>query len=178
MTGLRARHCDRTSARQAGYGNCVPFSKFRYFRANCEVRLKCGLASIVQSRQTCFNVHVLRKVAAIVGSAVFLVIAPGFVAGWVPWWVSRWKVQAPFFGITPLRIVGGLLIALGALGILDSFTRFAMQGLGTPAPVFPTRHLVVTGLYRYVRNRHCQVEAKLYDFSGTLDRRQDRKSTS
>ena len=24
--------------------------------------------------------------------------------------------------------------------------------MGTPAPVFPTRHLVVTGLYRYVRN--------------------------
>jgi len=27
-----------------------------------------------------------------------------------------------------------------------------MQGLGTPAPVLPPRHLVVTGLYRYVRN--------------------------
>jgi hypothetical protein len=27
-----------------------------------------------------------------------------------------------------------------------------MQGLGTPAPVAPTQHLVVTGLYRYVRN--------------------------
>ena len=27
-----------------------------------------------------------------------------------------------------------------------------MRGLGTPAPVFPTRHLVVSGLYRYVRN--------------------------
>src|SRR5262249_4856012 len=25
-------------------------------------------------------------------------------------------------------------------------------GVGTPAPVFPTRQLVVTGLYRYVRN--------------------------
>jgi protein-S-isoprenylcysteine O-methyltransferase Ste14 len=24
--------------------------------------------------------------------------------------------------------------------------------LGTPAPVFPTRHLVITGFYRYVRN--------------------------
>jgi protein-S-isoprenylcysteine O-methyltransferase Ste14 len=24
--------------------------------------------------------------------------------------------------------------------------------MGTPAPVFPTRNLVVTGLYRYVRN--------------------------
>jgi len=36
--------------------------------------------------------------------------------------------------------------------VLDSFARFALQGLGTPAPVFPTRHLVVTGFYRYVRN--------------------------
>jgi len=36
--------------------------------------------------------------------------------------------------------------------LLDSFARFALKGLGTPAPVFPTRHLVVSGLYRYVRN--------------------------
>src|SRR5262245_37326344 len=27
-----------------------------------------------------------------------------------------------------------------------------VQGLGTPAPVAPTKNLVVTGLYRYVRN--------------------------
>ena len=30
--------------------------------------------------------------------------------------------------------------------------RFALQGLGTPAPIAPPQHLVVTGLYRYVRN--------------------------
>ncbi len=36
--------------------------------------------------------------------------------------------------------------------LLDSFARFAIQGLGTPAPVLPTEHLVVSGLYRYVRN--------------------------
>jgi protein-S-isoprenylcysteine O-methyltransferase Ste14 len=36
--------------------------------------------------------------------------------------------------------------------LLDSFARFALQGLGTPAPIFPTRHLVVSGLFRYVRN--------------------------
>lgn len=29
---------------------------------------------------------------------------------------------------------------------------FAIQGLGTPAPPFPARHLVITGLYRHVRN--------------------------
>lgn len=29
---------------------------------------------------------------------------------------------------------------------------FRSEGVGTPAPVFPTRDLIVTGLYRYVRN--------------------------
>jgi protein-S-isoprenylcysteine O-methyltransferase Ste14 len=52
----------------------------------------------------------------------------------------------------PLRLIGGVLLAFAAIGLLDSFARFAIQGIGTPAPVFPTRHLVVTGLYRYVRN--------------------------
>jgi len=94
----------------------------------------------------------MRKLAAILGSAIFLVIAPGFVAGLVPWWISRWRVDAPFLGISPFRFIGAASIALGIFGLLDSFARFALQGLGTPAPVFPTRHLVVTGLYRYVRN--------------------------
>jgi protein-S-isoprenylcysteine O-methyltransferase Ste14 len=51
-----------------------------------------------------------------------------------------------------LRAVGALLIVVGIPVLLDSFARFALQGLGTPAPVFPTRHLVVSGLYRHVRN--------------------------
>ena len=50
------------------------------------------------------------------------------------------------------RLIGLLLIAIGLPIVLDSFARFAFQGLGTPAPVFPTRHLVVSGLYQYVRN--------------------------
>ncbi len=94
----------------------------------------------------------MRKFSAIFGSAVFLVIAPGFVAGLVPWWISHWRLESPFFGLTLFRFVGIVLVVLGAFGLLDSFARFAMQGLGTPAPVFPTRHLVVTGLYRFVRN--------------------------
>jgi protein-S-isoprenylcysteine O-methyltransferase Ste14 len=93
-----------------------------------------------------------RKVLAIAGSAVFLVIAPGFVAGWVPWWVSRWRLEAPFFRMRLFRFAGGMLLTLGVIGLLDSFVRFAVQGVGTPAPVYPTRHLVITGLYRYVRN--------------------------
>jgi protein-S-isoprenylcysteine O-methyltransferase Ste14 len=94
----------------------------------------------------------IRKLLAAVGSAVFLVVAPGFVAGLVPWWISRWRLEAPLFGVPFFRFAGGIPIALGGIGLLDSFVRFAVQGVGTPAPVFPTRRLVVTGLYRHVRN--------------------------
>ena len=94
----------------------------------------------------------MRKLLAIIGSAIFLVLAPGFVAGLVPWWISHWRVSPALLGVPLIRVAGGILIALGATGLLDSFSRFALQGLGTPAPVFPTRHLVVTGLYRHVRN--------------------------
>src|SRR3989442_12012859 len=66
--------------------------------------------------------------------------------------ISRWKIQAPFLHFYGFRVIGVLFILLGLPVLLDSFARFALQGLGTPAPPFPTRHLVVTGLYRYVRN--------------------------
>ena len=89
---------------------------------------------------------------AILGTAAFLVLAPGTVAGLVPWWISRWRLRPPFLGFTPFRAIGVLLMAAGLAVLLESFTRFALQGIGTPAPVFPTRHLVVQGAYRYVRN--------------------------
>jgi len=94
----------------------------------------------------------MKRVLAILGSAVFLVLAPGTVAGLVPWWISHWHLETPFLGWLPLRFLGGLLIAAGVPVLVDSFARFALQGFGTPAPVFPTKHLVVTGLYRFVRN--------------------------
>lgn len=94
----------------------------------------------------------MRRLAAILGSAVFFVIAPCVVAGWVPWWISRWNIAPPLLGLFPVSILGVVLIAAGLPILLDSFARFAIQGLGTPAPVFPTKHLVVTGWYRYVRN--------------------------
>jgi len=94
----------------------------------------------------------MTRVRAIVGSAVFFVIAPGGVAGLVPWWISRWRMEAPLLGTSAVRVAGVLLIAGGLAVLLDSFARFALQGEGTPAPVAPPRHLVVSGLFRYVRN--------------------------
>ncbi len=94
----------------------------------------------------------MRQVFAILGSVLFLVIAPGTVAGLVPWWISRWQFEPHSDWWVPLQLLGAAFIALGALVLLDSFTRFAIKGLGTPAPVFPPKHLIITGLYRHVRN--------------------------
>ena len=94
----------------------------------------------------------MRRTWSIVGSALFLVLAPATVTVLVPYWISRWQFDTGPMAWLPLRVLGGLLIVVGAAGLLDSFTRFALKGLGTPAPVFPTQHLVVSGLYRYVRN--------------------------
>jgi protein-S-isoprenylcysteine O-methyltransferase Ste14 len=94
----------------------------------------------------------MQKASAVLGSALFFVVAPCVLAGLVPWWITRWKFGPPLFGLEVTRAVGVLLILVGLPGLVDSFARFALQGLGTPAPVAPTKNLVVTGLYRYVRN--------------------------
>ena len=52
----------------------------------------------------------------------------------------------------PLQVIGVLLIVAGVVVLLDAFARFVVEGIGTPAPVAPTKRLVVGGLYRHVRN--------------------------
>ena len=86
------------------------------------------------------------------GSLAFFVVAPGTVAGWVPYWLTGWRMQAPLLGISVLRVIGGILIVLGLASLVDSFARFALVGRGTPAPVAPPTRLVVSGPYRHVRN--------------------------
>jgi protein-S-isoprenylcysteine O-methyltransferase Ste14 len=93
-----------------------------------------------------------RRGGALIGSFVFFWIAPAMVAGYVPWLLTRWRVEAPLLGVAAGRPLGYLFVILGAAAVVESFGRFALKGLGTPAPIAPTTHLVVSGLYRYVRN--------------------------
>ena len=91
----------------------------------------------------------MTRARAAAGSLVFLALAPGVAAGVVPWLLTGWDSTDP---PVALRVVGAVLIAAGAAVLVSAFVRFVVEGIGTPAPVAPTEHLVVGGLYRYVRN--------------------------
>lgn len=96
----------------------------------------------------------VRRAMAAAGSAAFFVLAPGVVAGLVPWWLTGWRVRQPLrsWAWAPLRVMGVALLVAGTIVLVQAFVRFVAEGIGTPAPVVPTQRLVVGGLYRYVRN--------------------------
>jgi protein-S-isoprenylcysteine O-methyltransferase Ste14 len=83
------------------------------------------------------------------GSGLFFAVAPGIVAGLVPWLLTGWRADDPR---PELQVIGALMIVAGAIVLVDAFVRFVVEGIGTPAPVAPTQRLVVGGLYRHVRN--------------------------
>jgi protein-S-isoprenylcysteine O-methyltransferase Ste14 len=91
----------------------------------------------------------VNRTEASVGSALFFLIAPGTIAGLIPWWITHWRIQES--ASPTLSIIGGVLILPFAAMLIECFVRFARHG-GTPAPIAPTERLVVTGLYRHVRN--------------------------
>jgi uncharacterized protein YjeT (DUF2065 family) len=74
----------------------------------------------------------MNRVTASLGSAIFLIVAPGFFAGFVPWWMSRWQMAPSALDIAGLRLSGVAFIVLGLVVLFDSFARFALQGIGTP----------------------------------------------
>jgi protein-S-isoprenylcysteine O-methyltransferase Ste14 len=79
------------------------------------------------------------------------VVAPGTVAGLVPLLITGGKRPTVAWG-AGAGVVGVALAAGGAIVLLDAFRRFALEGRGTPAPVYPTRGLVASGPYWHVRN--------------------------
>jgi protein-S-isoprenylcysteine O-methyltransferase Ste14 len=86
---------------------------------------------------------------ALLVSLLFLIVAPGTVAGLAPWWINGWR----FHEAAPaLQALGLASIAGGLFLLVECFGRFALEGRGTPAPLAPPNRLIVTGPYRRVRN--------------------------
>jgi protein-S-isoprenylcysteine O-methyltransferase Ste14 len=93
----------------------------------------------------------VRTARAVAGSSLFFAVAPGVVAGVVPWLLTRWDAADPPWPLA-VRVVGAVVLAVCAVVLVQAFVRFVREGRGTPAPVAPTERLVVGGLYRHVRN--------------------------
>src|ERR671920_2412245 len=95
----------------------------------------------------------MRRSTAAVGSALFFLLAPGVVAGLVPWALTGgWQVREPLPYWAPARMLGGVVLLAGVIALVQAFVRFVVEGLGTPAPVAAPERLVVGGAVRYVRN--------------------------
>lgn len=75
---------------------------------------------------------------------------PALVLVFLPWAITRFRVptQQPV-GQTLTAV---LLVVIGLAPLFDSIVRFVVKGRGTLMPAVPTERLVVSGLYRYVRN--------------------------
>jgi protein-S-isoprenylcysteine O-methyltransferase Ste14 len=91
----------------------------------------------------------MKPIAAALGSSLFFALAPGVVAGVIPWSITGWEFEPVRW---PLRALGAVVTAAAAVVLIHAFARFVREGIGTPAPVAPTQRLVIGGLYRHVRN--------------------------
>lgn len=74
---------------------------------------------------------------------------PGVVGVYLPFAITRWRLAPESDWMRGVAIA---LICLGLLPLLESVIRFVRVGRGTLVPIVPTKVLVVSGFYRYVRN--------------------------
>lgn len=85
-------------------------------------------------------------------SIFFTILQPGTVTILIPYWLISSNRAASQLSYSPLRYIGLPLIVVGAAGLGWCIWDFFASGRGTISPIDPPKHLVVRGLYRYVRN--------------------------
>lgn len=90
-----------------------------------------------------------RALGPVLKTIVFTIFVPGTVGVLVPWWIAGgFRIE----GSGVLTWLGFFVIVVGAAIYFRCAWEFAVRGLGTPAPIAPTKFLVTTALHRHVRN--------------------------
>jgi protein-S-isoprenylcysteine O-methyltransferase Ste14 len=89
---------------------------------------------------------------ALIGTLFFLLVLVPFFLILIPHQILSSPAQIHPFDIGEIRYLGIVPIALGVVIYVWCACSFVFIGIGTPIPFTPTRKLVVTGLYRFVRN--------------------------
>ena len=83
----------------------------------------------------------------LVRALIAFLALPGMVAGVIPAFIA-----ALDRGRSAGAAYGFIVLGFGAFGLLWCVRDFFVSGSGTLAPWDPPKHLVVVGLYRFVRN--------------------------
>ena len=78
------------------------------------------------------------------------ILLPGTVTIWIPWLLLHHAQVSLQWNLWCAPAL--LPLVLGASVLLRCIWDFGASGKGTLAPIDPPKHLVVRGLYRYVRN--------------------------
>ncbi len=94
----------------------------------------------------------LREVTLLFEAILFTVLVPGTVTVWIPLWLlgpDGRRIPSAWGGI---ELVALVTLVLGGLVYFWCLWDFIARGRGIPAPIDHPKQLVVTGLYRYVRN--------------------------
>jgi protein-S-isoprenylcysteine O-methyltransferase Ste14 len=86
---------------------------------------------------------------AVFKSLLYLIFEAGLFALYIPLTILRTGPRIETGMISFLAIP---LWLIGTFIVLRCFWDFTFKGRGTPAPIDPPKELVITGLYRYVRN--------------------------
>jgi len=79
---------------------------------------------------------------------LFTLLVPGTVAVVIPITIS----QDISLSVGLMTLIGFILWLFGLIIYIYSVWGFAIWGKGTPAPVDAPKHLVIRGLYQYMRN--------------------------
>lgn len=89
--------------------------------------------------------------SALISTLFFMFVLLPIFYFWIPYEIisSRYLYS---FNIGVLRYLGICFIILGIIIGISCSIGFIVQGKGSPIPFSPTKELVVTGIYRYVRN--------------------------
>ena len=93
-----------------------------------------------------------RRIGLFLEAILFTFLVPGTVAFWLPQWIfdsARLRPSTPW---SALQYAALLPLVVGAGIYVRCVWEFVTRGRGIPAPVDHPKELVVTGLYRYVRN--------------------------
>ena len=89
---------------------------------------------------------------ASLGTLLFLLLIIPFFLIWIPHRILLSPEPIYRFDIGIYRYLGLAPIILGVATYLFCSGSFVFVGKGTPIPFTPTKELIVTGIYRFVRN--------------------------